>query len=56
MTRKNCEDFLNRWIAQYVLLGRRRQPGQKASYPLREARIEVVEVPGKPGAYRAALT
>ena len=25
----------------------------KAKNPLKEARIEVVEVPGKPGAYRA---
>jgi type VI secretion system protein ImpC len=25
----------------------------KASHPLREARVDVVEVPGKPGAYRA---
>jgi type VI secretion system protein ImpC len=26
----------------------------KAQYPLREARIDVSEVPGKPGVYRAA--
>ncbi|MFN7136084.1 MAG: type VI secretion system contractile sheath large subunit, partial [Thermomonas sp.] len=25
----------------------------KAMYPLREARIEVAEVPGKPGAYKS---
>jgi type VI secretion system protein ImpC len=25
----------------------------KSQYPLREARVEVSEVPGKPGAYRA---
>ena len=25
----------------------------KAKHPLREARVEVVEIPGKPGAYRA---
>ena len=25
----------------------------KASHPLKEARVEVVEIPGKPGAYRA---
>jgi type VI secretion system protein ImpC len=25
----------------------------KAKYPLREARIEVTEIPGKPGAYNA---
>jgi type VI secretion system protein ImpC len=28
-------------------------PTVKASHPLREAKIEVAEVPGTPGAYRA---
>jgi type VI secretion system protein ImpC len=27
----------------------------KASYPLREARVDVSEVPGKPGSYRAVV-
>jgi len=27
----------------------------KASYPLREARIDVTEVAGKPGAYKAVV-
>ena len=27
----------------------------KAQYPLREARVDVTEVPGKPGAYRATV-
>lgn len=53
MTRKNCEDYLNRWISNYVLLDDDAGQEAKASYPLREARIEVTEVPGKPGAYRA---
>jgi type VI secretion system protein ImpC len=53
MSRKNCEDFLNRWITQYVLLDDDATQEQKARFPLREARIEVEEIPGKPGAYRA---
>ena len=53
MTRKNCEDFLNRWITQYVLLDDSASQEQKAKFPLREARIEVEDIPGKPGAYRA---
>jgi type VI secretion system protein ImpC len=28
-------------------------PTVKAQYPLREARVEVQEVPGKPGVYRS---
>ena len=53
MTRKNAEDFLNRWIANYVLLDDNAGQEMKAKYPLREARIDVSEIPGKPGAYRA---
>ncbi len=53
MTRKNCEDFLNRWISNYVLLDDDAGQEVKARFPLREARIDVSEVPGKPGAYRA---
>lgn len=53
MTRKNAEDFLNRWISNYVLLDDNAGQEMKARYPLREARIDVSEVPGKPGAYRA---
>ncbi|HUJ90734.1 MAG TPA: type VI secretion system contractile sheath large subunit, partial [Syntrophorhabdales bacterium] len=53
MTRKNAEDFLNRWISNYVLLDDDAGPELKARYPLREARIDVTEVRGKPGSYRA---
>lgn len=53
MTRKNAEDFLNRWISNYVLLDDNAGQEMKAKYPLREARIDVTEMPGKPGAYRA---
>jgi type VI secretion system protein ImpC len=53
MTRKNAEDFLNRWISNYVLLDDDAGQEMKAKFPLREARIDVSEVPGKPGVYRA---
>lgn len=53
MTRQNAEDFLNRWISSYVLLDDNASQDQKAKYPLREARIDVSEIPGKPGAYKA---
>lgn len=53
MSRQNCQDFLNRWISQYVLLDDDASQDKKAQYPLREARVEVQEVPGKPGVYRA---
>jgi type VI secretion system protein ImpC len=53
MTRKNAEDFLNRWISNYVLLDDNAGQELKAKYPLREARVDVSEIPGKPGVYRA---
>lgn len=53
-SRENVQDYLNTWLAQYVLLDDSASQEAKAKYPLREARVDVVEVPGKPGVYRAA--
>ena len=53
MSRENCEDFLNRWINNYVTADDSASPRVKAKYPLREARVDVAEIPGKPGCYRA---
>lgn len=53
MTAESIRSYLNKWIGNYVL-------GQddggleiKARYPLREARVDVSEIPGKPGCYKA---
>jgi type VI secretion system protein ImpC len=53
MSRTDCERFLNQWIVNYVTPDDTASPSVKASHPLRDARIEVSEVPGKPGVYRA---
>jgi type VI secretion system protein ImpC len=53
MERKDMQDFLERWISQYVAADPHPTPEMKAKYPLAEARIEVQEVPGKPGSYNA---
>ena len=53
MSREEAESFLNRWITKYVTPDDSARPAQKAERPLREARIDVTEVPGKPGVYRA---
>src|SRR5687768_3071938 len=53
MSRKDAEMFLNRWIANYVTADDTASPTVKAQFPLREARIDVAEVPGKPGVYKA---
>ena len=45
--------FLSGWIAQYVTSDDSASHATKARYPLREARVEVRDIPGKPGAYTA---
>lgn len=52
-SRADCQLFLSRWIDQYVLGSDNATQEMKAKYPLREARIDVSEIPGKPGAYKA---
>ena len=53
MSRGDAEDFLNRWIKNYVTEDDTASQSTKAQYPLREARVDVAEIPGKPGCYRA---
>jgi type VI secretion system protein ImpC len=53
MTRQDCQNFLNQWISNYVVSDDNASQAAKASHPLREAAIQVSEIPGKPGAYRA---
>ena len=49
----DVERWLNRWITNYVNANENAGQEMKARYPLREARIEVREIPGKPGSYNA---
>jgi type VI secretion system protein ImpC len=53
MSRSDCEVFLNTWIMNYVTPDDNAPPTVKARLPLRDARVEVMEVPGKPGVYKA---
>jgi type VI secretion system protein ImpC len=53
MSRQDAEIFLNRWINRYVVPDDTASPQMKARCPLREARVDVTEIPGKPGSYRA---
>jgi len=52
-TRDELEKFLNRWVTNYVTEDDAASFQTKAQFPLREARIDVVEVAGKPGVYNA---
>jgi type VI secretion system protein ImpC len=53
MEATDCEAWLNRWISNYVNGNASAGPEMKAQYPLREAKVEVKEIPGKPGSYNA---
>lgn len=55
MTKDNVENYLQTWIANYVLLNDNAPEALKAAYPLREARIDVFDVPGSPGNYKATV-
>jgi type VI secretion system protein ImpC len=55
LTRDNVEKYLNTWIASYVVINDNASNPVKARFPLREARIDVYEVPGKPGSYRSVI-
>ena len=53
MSKSEAHSFLNDWIADYVVANSDASATVKAKRPLSEARIDVSEIPGKPGAYRA---
>lgn len=53
MEASDVERWLNRWIMNYVNTNENAGQEMKAKFPLREAKIEVKEIPGKPGSYNA---
>ena len=53
MEADDCERWLNRWIKIYVNTNEQAGAESKAKFPLREARVEVREIAGRPGAYNA---
>ena len=55
MTKENVATYLNTWIADYVLLNDDAPQNVKAKFPLRQARVDVFDVPGKPGSYSAVV-
>jgi type VI secretion system protein ImpC len=55
MTKDEVKTYLQTWISNYVLLNDNAPQEVKARYPLREARVDVFDVPGEPGYYRATV-
>ena len=52
-SREDIERYMNDWIMQYVTSDDQASHAAKARFPLREAKVEVKDIPGKPGAYTA---
>ena len=53
MEASNVEGWLNRWIQNYVNTNVNAGQEMKARFPLREASVQVKEIPGRPGSYNA---
>ena len=56
MTRADVEYFMNRWINNYVVDPKNVGQAEKARRPLSEARVDVREIPGKPGLSRCGVS
>ncbi len=53
MEASDCALWLDKWIKNYVNADQDSSPMMRAKYPLRDAQIEVKEIPGAPGSYHA---
>jgi type VI secretion system protein ImpC len=53
METADVEEWLNRWIIQYVNANPHSKQHLKSKYPLAEAKIKVQPTPGCPGSYQA---
>lgn len=53
LERDDCERWLNNWIMNYVTAANNPSPEEKATHPLADAKITVMDVPGAPGSYKA---
>ena len=51
----DIQAFLHEWIHNYVTSDPNASEKVRASYPLREAQVEVKEIPGAPGSYNAVM-
>ncbi len=52
---EDIEAVLHDWLNDYATSNESASPEDQARYPLREARVEVREVPGRPGVYQTEI-
>jgi type VI secretion system protein ImpC len=53
MEKEDCQTWLENWIANYVCVDPKPSDDMKKKFPLAAAKIEVENVPGSPGSYKA---
>ena len=54
-TPEECETFLHEWLLQYVTASDMGSYEMRAKYPLSEGRVEVREIPARPGSYSCVM-
>jgi len=54
-TQLACQNYLQKWVNKYIISDDDASFKSKARFPLRDAKITVVEQPDSPGCYRAVL-
>lgn len=52
---EEVEDYLTRWLARYITVDDTAEESAKSQFPLREGRVRIREIPGKPGSYMCAM-
>lgn len=54
-TADECESFLNKWLLSFATANEGVSTEIQARYPLREAKVQVRETPGKPGVFSSTI-
>jgi type VI secretion system ImpC/EvpB family protein len=54
-TAEAFEQYLQEWVVNYVTTDLEASLDTKSRFPLREAKVQVFEQPGKPGAYQCIM-
>ncbi|MEH3106684.1 MAG: type VI secretion system contractile sheath large subunit [Sphingomonas fennica] len=50
-----CERLLQRWLDRFVTANEDASPEMRVRYPLREARVSIGAIPGRPGSYSCEI-
>jgi len=54
-TAQECEAFLQKWLTKHCLGSNDPSPEMRARYPLHSGKVQVRDVPGKPGTYTCTV-